>query len=184
MMKYIPNNDGIGYTYGFEFFLQKKPVMDGKFSGWISYSYSISKEKDPASSWHFRDFDQRHSINLVLRYSPFKNFSIDSQYKYASGFPWTPIVKDGQGNPVFDEEGEIVTGKTNSLRYPHYERLDIRLTYARKIFDSANFLFYIEVINILNRENIYQYYWSDDYRTLFKSYMLPRMPFFGIKLEI
>jgi outer membrane receptor for ferrienterochelin and colicin len=182
--KNIPNNDGTGYAYGFELFFQKKPAANGLFSGWISYSYSVTKEKDPGTAWHYRDFDQRHSVNIVMRYKLLRHFFIDSQYKFASGFPWTPIVKDNQGNPQFDESGEIIKEKLNSDRYPYYQRWDIRITMARKIFDKTDLLFYIEIINVLNRKNVYQYYWSEDYRTLFTSYMLPRMPFFGVKLEL
>lgn len=181
---YIPNNNGTGYIYGFEVFLHKKQVSDGVFSGWLSYSYSLSKEKDPSTIWHFRDFDLRHSFNAVARYSPFRNYFIDCQYKAASGFPRTPVVRDQQNNPQFNENGDVIKGKINSERYPGYQRLDIRFTLSRKVLGYADFLFYLEIINVLNRKNIYQYYWSEDYRTRFTSYMLPRMPFFGVKLEM
>ena len=41
---------------------------------------------------------------------------------------------------------------------------------------------YFEIINLLNRRNVFEYYWSDDYQTRLVSYMLPAMPFFGVRL--
>ena len=180
----IPKNEGEGYAYGFETFLLKKHSPQSRLSGWVSYSYSVTKEKDHETPLHFRDFDQTHSLSLVLKVKPLSNFSIDAQYKYADGFPWTPIVKDSGGNPQFDETGEIIIGKISSERYPYYERLDVRISWNKNFSNSFNLIIYLEVINILGRNNVYQYYWSDDYRTRFKSYMLPRMPFFGVKFEL
>lgn len=181
--KYIPNNSGKGYTYGLEAFLQKKPSTKSRFSGWLSYSYSVSKEKSEGVKLHFRDFDQTHSANAVLRYRPFGNFIVDTQCKYAGGFPWTPIQKDAYGNPLYDEHDEILEGEINSQRYPHYSRWDVRLNWEKK-YTNSRLRIYVEVTNVLNRKNVYKYYWTNDHRTRLASYMLPRMPFFGIIWEM
>ena len=47
---------------------------------------------------------------------------------------------------------------------------------------GVRILAYFEIINLLGRKNVHDYFWSDDYRTRGVSYMLPRMPFFGVRL--
>ena len=179
----IPNNSGKGYAWGFETFIQRKPSSTGRYSGWLSYSYSVTKEEDNLKPLHYRDFDQTHSVSLVLNYKLSRHWSLNSQYKYSTGFPWTPIIKDSNGEPQFDEFGNIKEGPVNSKRYPHYERLDVRLSWHKQTARGHNVQAYLEVINVFGRKNIYQYYWSDDHRTRFASYMLPRMPFFGFRYE-
>jgi len=181
--EYIPNNTGEGFAYGFELFLQKKDSPRTRLSGRASYSYSITKERDRYTEFNFRDFDQPHSVSLVLNYKSFKGVSLDTQYKFASGFPLTPIVLDNLRNPRFVDQGNPVEGELNSQRYPNYERLDIRLSWQKRFSNDSQLLLYFEILNILNRKNVDKYYWSDDFRTRYVSYMLPRMPFFGIKFE-
>ena len=150
----------------------------------FSYSHSFTKEKTPEKDLYFRDFDQRHTLNVVSRLRLTKRISIDVTYGYGSGFPWTPVVEDEAGNPVFDDEGEMVWAKTNSARNPVYKRLDVRVEWERKLGEGRSILFYFEIINLLNRRNVYEYYWDNDYSTRLVSYMLPAMPFFGIRLEL
>ncbi len=177
----VPNNDGVGFVRGFELFLKRDPAPGTRLYGWVSYSYSVTKEKGPLEAFYYRDFDQRHTLNTVVRLKPFGRWSMDWRISRGSGFPWTPVKYDSKGNPLFDEDGGVVWGIKNSERYPYYSRMDLRLTWNRRLFGRLPFEFYVEIINMQGHENVYQYYWSDDYRIRFVSYMLPRMPFFGIK---
>ncbi|MBN1996705.1 TonB-dependent receptor [candidate division KSB1 bacterium] len=180
----IPQNDGTGYAQGFEAFLQRKASEKSVISGWTSYSYSVTREKTADIDMYERDFDVTHSINLVLRVQPFRNLFIDTQYKYASGFPWTPVLYDAWGNPQLQSNGEVVFGEKNSERYPYYSRLDVRLSWEKQLSQHIRMSLYFELINAQNRKNVLQYYWTEDYRKKMVSYMLPRLPFFGIRFEI
>ncbi len=177
----VPNNDGQGFVRGFELFLKRDPDLETWLSGWASYSYSVAKEKGPLEELHYRDFDQRHTLNIILSVKPFKHWFVDSRLSYGSGFPWTPVTQDSRGYPIFDDDG-VVWGPANSERYPAYSRWDLRLSWNRRLFGKLPFEFYFEIINLQGQKNVYEYYWSADYRTRFVSYMLPRMPFFGIKI--
>ncbi len=180
----VPNNSGSGFASGFELFLQKKPSSQSRLSGWVSYSYSYTKEETPEEQPYFRDFDQRHTLNVVCRLRPTLRTAIDVKYAYGSGFPWTPVEVDEHGDTRFDERGEVVWGETNSRRNPSYRRLDLRLGWERTWGEGRSFLVYLEIINVLNRRNVYEYYWNDDYSSRLVSYMLPSMPFFGIRVEL
>ncbi len=180
----IPQNDGRGYAHGFEAFLQRKASEKSVISGWVSYSYSETREQSDDIDMYYRDFDVTHSVNLVLRLQPLRHLFIDTQYKYASGFPWTPVLYDRWGHPQYDQNGEIVFGKKNSERYPHYSRLDVRLSWEKQLAKNIRMRLYLELVNALDRKNVLQYYWTEDYRQKMVSYMLPRLPFFGIHFEI
>ena len=177
---YVPNNAGVGFVRGFELFLKRDPARETRLFGWVSYSYSDTQEKEPLEDYYYRDFDQRHTMNIVVRVRPFGRWHIDSRFSYGSGFPWTPVMLDPEGYPRFDKDG-VVWGEKNSERYPEYSRWDLRLSWNHRFFGRLPFEFYIEIINLQGRKNVYNYYWSNDYRTRYVSYMLPRMPFFGIK---
>ena len=64
---------------------------------------------------------------------------------------------------------------------PAYHRLDVRLSWRRSAVGGRTFTAYLEIINALNRRNVFEYYWDEDYHRLV-SYMLPIMPFFGLRL--
>jgi len=180
---YIPDNSGEGYAYGAELFLQKLELPTSRLSGWLSYSYSLSKEKGAKPYYYYREFDQRHTFSLVGRYNVYNNMYLDIQYSYGSGFPWTPPQYDSAGEVVRDSEGEIRFEEKNSARYPAYERLDLRMSMRGALHGDFQVELYLELINALQHENIYEYYWSDDYETRFTSYMLPLLPFFGARVS-
>ena len=177
----IPDNSGRGHAYGLEVFLQRRPSAATRLSGWISYSLGVSKEGNPQDPLHYRDVDQRHTLDLIGRLRLTKRSSFDVRYSYGSGFPYTPVAVDSDGEPLFDAEGNVVWEATNSRRYPAYRRLDVRLSWRRGAVGGRTFTAYLEIINALNRRNVFEYYWDEDYRRLI-SYMLPIMPFFGLRL--
>ena len=177
----IPDNSGRGHAYGLELFLQRRPSAATRLSGWISYSLGVSKEGNPREPLHYRDVDQRHTLDLVGRLGITRRSWLDVRYSYGSGFPWTPVVRDPNGEPLHDAEGRVIREPVNSRRYPAYRRLDVRLSWRRGFGSGRTLTAYLEVINALNRRNVFEYYWDGDYRRLV-SYMLPIMPFFGVRL--
>ncbi|MFH1571475.1 MAG: hypothetical protein ABIL09_26020, partial [Gemmatimonadota bacterium] len=129
-----------------------------------------------------RDFDQRHTLNAVASLRLGRGWVLDNRYGYGSGFPWTPVAVDEAGQPRFDEQGRVVWEKTNSRRQPQYRRWDLRLGWHSG--GTRRTEVYLEIINLGNHQNVYEYYWSDDYRTRGVSYMLPAMPFFGVRFAL
>jgi len=181
---FIPKNTGKGYAKGFEFFLEKKSSPNAGISGWISYSYIITKEKDSDKEWFHRDFDQRHTISTIVNLKLFAGLSTHLKFIYGSGFPWTPLEKVDH---ICDENGDTLFaiptwGNKNSSRYPPYQRLDVRLDWEHK-FKDFGLSVYIEIINAFDHRNVYEYYWTEDYKTRLVAYMLPRLPYFGISIN-
>ena len=180
---FVPDNSGLGYAYGTEIFFQRRENPKSRFSGWLSYSYGVTKEKGLEPYYYFREFDQRNTLSMVGRYHFLQKMFMDIQYSYGSGFPWTAPERDALGQVTRNERGEILFEKKSSSRYPAYERLDIRLSLQWDLFGKYKTEAYVELINALQHKNIYEYYWSDDYETRFTSYMLPLIPYFGARLS-
>ena len=182
----VPTNDGKGYAYGWEIFLQRdsKSPKD-KFSGWVSYAFSVAKRNTYGAKTYF-DFDQRHTLSLVGNYAFKRWFELSAKFKVGSGFPTTaPLgsipqqfiidTKDayGYGDGVadsivlrYDQNGHLVQtidfggeGNKNLKRLPVYHRLDMRASFYAK-FWGAKWTFYLDVINVYNQKNIFQYEYS------------------------
>jgi outer membrane receptor protein involved in Fe transport len=182
----VPTNDGKGHAYGVEFFLQRdsKSPKD-KFSGWVSYAYSAAKRTTYGTESYF-DFDQRHTLSLVGNYRFKPWFELSAKFKLGSGFPTTAPVGSipqqfivdtknafGYGDGVadsivirYDQNGHVVRtidfggeGNRNDNRLPLYHRLDMRASFYAK-FWRAKWTFYLDVINVYNRQNVFQYEYS------------------------
>ncbi len=207
----IPINDSYGESYGLEFFLSKKNIMnDNKLSGWISYSLAWADRFEDFEKLPFR-FDQRHTVNVVLNYQLNSWLDLGVRWQYGSGFPYsepqgikpriiladndldgkpeTPVIatRKNLGNPNEQEVIYDIDFGDNKLnaRKPAYHRLDLRLT-ALADFWNLNWTFYLDVINAYNHSNViaYDYYVNNDL-TLGRetNTMFPIIPTLGFSVK-
>jgi hypothetical protein len=90
--------DGYGYVNGVDVMLQK--FGSGKYNGWISYSFNVTRHRNPAEEhwvavifplkyydWYYPEFHRFHNLNVVLNYAVSKRVSIYARTGYASGVP-------------------------------------------------------------------------------------------------
>ena len=150
-------SEGKGKVRGFDFSLQKKLTGIGVY-GMLNYSYMDSKFKALAGGEVPGAFEQKHQLNLILGYQVANDWLVGLKYKFATGKPYTP----------FNEQASALAGRGvynmelyNSERTPDYMRVDLRVD---KKFGFGNFALvtYIEFQNLLNRENVSEYYWDND----------------------
>lgn len=195
-------NRGRSFSYGLELFMQKKLTQN--WSGIISYSYSQAKTKDPRDgSWYAGDFDYRHVFNIVAGYKfsmqhsgwykdmkkqfwyrvsaffiPFADeveWSI--RYRYLGGRPFTrPTYYPERRDWVVD-----ISRKYNSSRYPSYHRIDIHLD-RRFFFSNWTLVTYIDIANVFNRDNLWQYQYNDD-GSIDEVLQYKTFPVVGVTLE-
>lgn len=207
----IPVNDAYGESYGFEFFLSKKNLMqESKFSGWISYSLAWADRFEDSEKLPFR-FDQRHTVNIVLNYDINDWLDIGVRWQYGSGFPYSeplgikPRIILADNNLDGKPETPVIASRTNSSnpddqevifdidfgnnkfnsRKPSYHRLDIRLT-ALAEFWNLNWSFYLDIINVYNRSNVIAYdYYVNENLTLGREVntMFPIVPTLGFSVK-
>ncbi len=143
-----------------------------------------------------------------------ERFELSTTLRVASGFPYTPVVglrvaavpdvddQDHDGStadlvPQRDAAGRLVytldrggLSNLNSAYRPLFARLDLRATFSPK-GRKGRWLFYLEVINLLNRKNpgsvetTLAYDPNSDRPRPTNQYggSLPRLPSFGVRFR-
>jgi len=204
----IPINDSRGEVYGLEFMLEKRNVAGiSKIDGWISYSLALAERYEYNRTIPF-NFDQRHTLNVVLNYEINDWLDFGIRFQYGSGFPITEpvgvkpritlidtngdlipdspeiVTRKGTTEVIYDTDFGGVENRFNS-RKPEYHRLDVRIS-AKADYWGYDWVFYLDVINVYNRSNVigYDYYINDDLTIgREKSTMFPILPTLGFNVR-
>lgn len=148
---------GNGRAYGMEFMIRKDK---GDFTGWMSYTLSrtafqiqgnTAEETINNGEWFPASFDKTHDFSLLLSYDVSEEWSISTNFIYATGRPVT--MMDGmylQGQNMI-----LNYSQRNQSRLPDYHRLDVSFDYKKANqsgFESSwSFSFY----NVYARRNAY-----------------------------
>ena len=116
---------GKGRSYGVEFLVRKNV---GKFTGWISYTYSRTFRtiQDISHGQEYRSpYDRPHNFVIVANYDVTKRISLAANWIYNTGqpvtFPCGQYTINGMTYAVYN-------GYRNQSRYPDYHRLDLSFT--------------------------------------------------------
>ena len=152
---------GQGRAYGGELFIRK---LKGKWTGWISYTYSQSQVRVESRNgseaindgkWYESGYNKPHNFNLVLDRKLLGNGAFSLIVTYNSGRPLTAIessyIVGGTVVPIYSDR--------NKYRIPNYFRVDLSFTIGnvlRKIDDSLVF----SVYNLLGRDNAYSVFYQ------------------------
>ena len=126
---------GVGESYGLEFFFQKKT---GKTTGWIGYTLSWNwrqfDEINSGQPYPFR-YDRRHDLSVVVNHDFSKRVGFSAAWVYGTGnavtlntFRYPNHLE--QGIDFFGDPFEYVSdvesgGERNAFRMRDYHRLDL-----------------------------------------------------------
>jgi Carboxypeptidase regulatory-like domain/TonB dependent receptor-like, beta-barrel/TonB-dependent Receptor Plug Domain len=172
----VPANDGEGRAYGIDFFLARHATSaSDRLTGWISYAWGKA-ETSAYGRTYASDYDRRHAFSLVGSYRLSRLIELSTTIRVQSGFPYSPATglrvaavedtadADGDGNvtelvPQRDAQGLLVwaadLGDVTNLsagRLPLYARVDARVTFRPRWMHNR-WQIYVEVLNVLNRDN-------------------------------
>ena len=116
---------GKGRSYGAELLVRKNV---GKFTGWISYTYSRTFRtiKGISKGLEYRSpYDRPHNIVIVGNYDLNPRITLAANWIYSTGqpvtFPYGQYTINGVTYAVYN-------GRRNQSRYPDYHRLDLSFT--------------------------------------------------------
>jgi hypothetical protein len=116
---------GKGRSYGAEFLVRKNV---GKFTGWISYTYSRTFRTIKGISLgveYSSPYDRPHNIVIVGNYELNSRITLAANWIYNTGqpvtFPYGQYTINGNTYAVYN-------GRRNQSRYPDYHRLDLSFT--------------------------------------------------------
>lgn len=162
---------GTGKAMGFEIFLQK--ALTKSIYGQVSFSYSDVKYNAYDGVERRSDWDNRYVLNVSGGYKLGKTWEFSAKFRLAGGRPYTPIDPDN---------GSINYNFYNTEVLPVYHRLDIRAE-KRFMFKAWTLTTYIDIQNIYNRQNVYQYEWNPFKREIEANKNLGILPTIGISAE-
>lgn len=147
---------GFGYSRGIDVSLHKKLTGSG-FYGMLNYSLAESRITGLEGGEKPGSFDYRHNITLIAGYQLANDWLIGMKFRYTTGRPYTPI----------DAEASTIAGREvsdfanfNGSRFKDYNRLDVRVD-KKWNFKNLTIVSYIELQNVFNTENVYQYFWNE-----------------------
>lgn len=170
-------NAGSGFARGIELLIHKKLVK--RIHGLLSMTIFRSRYKDLVGIWQNSSFETPYIINLLAGYKPNKLWEVGLRWTVIGGRPTTPVDKNMSrlyGYLYYD------LGRFNEIRYPAYSKLNLRGE-RRFFFKKSNLVIYLDIWNVLDSENIYEYEWNSMTGNLEGRTHLPLMPIFGLKFE-
>lgn len=184
------SNRGYGHSRGIDLFLRYSEFLQTRFNGWISYSFLKTERyqaKNTGNSYDFEkapsDFDITHNLSVVGKVRLISMIYAGMTYRFATGRPYTPIIDAFQPE---DQNYYIPTeGNINSQRLPDFHRLDLNLSYYHMLPNNQSITFYLSVSNALNRKNITDYAYNQDYTSkspVYSNYQ--RFFYFGITANL
>ncbi len=167
-------NEGAGRAYGFDVYAARS-APEARLTGWASYTFGRA-ERTAYGLTYPLEYDRRHAATFVASWRAGERFDVSLTGRFASGFPRTAPVglrvaatedvldRDGDGDrdelvPKRDAVGrtywEIDLGGVANLsraRLPAFARVDLRATWKPR-GPRGRWQLYLDVINLLNREN-------------------------------
>ena len=183
-------NRGFGKVYGADIYLKYSEYLQTPFSGWISYSFLNSdrfQTRQQTNQLSFEtapsDFDITHNLNVVGKMQVIGTLSLGAVYRFSTGRPFTPVV-DSQ---LQQSAGyyQPIEGPVNSRRLPNFHRLDLDLSYFWQFDEEKSAVFYVSVSNILNRKNITDVTYNEDYsQRSFAESNYSRSVYAGVSLNL
>jgi hypothetical protein len=169
---------GEGYFTGVDITIQKKNPGSGLY-GTISYSFSRSRFKALAGEIQQAEFDYGNQITVIAGYKLGFGLSLSGRFKFAKGRPYTPY---NSGQSAIYDRGIYDMELYNKGKMPDYARLDLRVDKNFK-FSKSELIIYVEVLNVFNRVNYYNYYWSTYEKGLKANLQFPRVPILGVSFR-
>ncbi len=163
-------------TYGLEALI-KRQITSNAY-GWLSYTFSHSRQRREGEDWEPTAFDQPHVLNAVASWKFLPGWEAGARLQMASGRPDTPVI-----GATFDADlGEYVPikGPTRSIRDPFFFQLDTRVE-RDWLYNTWTLGVYLDIINVLNYQNVEAIQYDYRYRQSSPITSYPFLPTLGIR---
>src|SRR5581483_5356640 len=123
--------------------------------------------------------DYPHIFTVIGGYTIGTSWEFSAKWRYTTGRPTTPydINESTRLN-----EGVLIVDQYNLLRLTPYNRVDLRGDY-RASFGWGNLVAYVELQNLLGRNNVLQWYWNTNKDVQGQIYQWGFLPVGGVKIE-
>jgi len=112
----------------------------------------------PSGTWT-PDFSIPYTWQVVVNAPVWPTVWLGAAWRTAAGRPTTPAI----GSIATPDGYEPIWGPINSERLPRYERLDLSVSYLRKLSARTSGVFFASIDNATNHFNFFDYAYSADY---------------------
>ncbi|MDE6872449.1 MAG: TonB-dependent receptor [Bacteroidales bacterium] len=128
---------GRGWSYGLEFFVQKK---FGKTTGWVGYTLAKAMRRFDKKGNMLNNglpfpakYDRRHDLNITVTHAFSKKFDLSATFVFSSGNCGTLAMQKFLGGDMGEDFGAGINyyEHRNNYRMPPYHRLDIGMNFYR-----------------------------------------------------
>ena len=133
---------------GVQIVIQRRSA--NRLSGWVGYTYDDAIQKAIITSFSTflaasTEGDQKHTVNAFANYRLTPTVNLSAKFLYGSGFPFLE-------NQVVVTAGSTLVGSIIPIRFPAYQRLDIRMDKAWT-FEHWKMTLHVEGLNMTNHDN-------------------------------
>jgi outer membrane receptor for ferrienterochelin and colicin len=150
---------GKGWSYGLEFFVQKKK---GRTTGMLGYTLSWTNRKfdnlNKGETFPYK-YDRRHDLKMAIVHKVSPRIELSASWLFGTGQALTlptEVYLDAQGREI------EVYDKRNSFRMPSYHHFDASIKFSKKKKWGER-AWVISVYNVYNRQNPFFIYRDYDY---------------------
>lgn len=178
--------NGVGESYGAEFFLQKKA---GDFTGWIGYGLGwVAARFDSINGGQeFRPkYDRRHDVKIVGMYRINERWEVGATFTFQSGQSYTAATsRFGHVMPGYNREiSFVIPGQRYGLRLPPTHQLNLSANYSSTLFGLPMRLL-IDVFNAYSRRDVWFRYYdtTGDVTEVKDALLLPIIPTVSVELK-
>lgn len=146
---------GRGWSYGLEFFVQKK---FGKTTGWVGYTLAKAMRQFDREGNMLNNglpfpakYDRRHDLNITVTHAFSKKFDLSATFVFSSGNCGTlAMQKFLDSYPNSDDQYEYQVDyyeHRNNYRMPPYHRLDLGMNFYRYHKKGGKSIWNISIYN-------------------------------------
>ena len=155
-----------GRAWGVELMARKS---GGKFSGWVSYTYSRSQLREMENrglatinngDWYNAPYDKPHDLKFFGNFKFTHRFSLSCNLDYSTGRPVTVPV----GKYYYDGGYRLAYSQRNAYRIPDYFRMDLAVIIepSHNLRRLTHFSMTFGCYNVTARKNAYSVYYTTD----------------------
>ncbi|HJT53623.1 MAG TPA: hypothetical protein VJ848_07205, partial [Candidatus Angelobacter sp.] len=133
---------------GLQVVIQRRSA--NRLSGWVGYTYDDAIQEAITTPFVSvlagpTEGDQKHTVNAFANYRLTSTVNLSAKFLYGSGFPFLQ-------NEVTVTTGNTLVTSFVPIRFPAYQRLDIRMDQAWT-FEHWKMTLHVEGLNITNHDN-------------------------------
>lgn len=177
---------GRGYTYGAEFFMQKRA---GRLTGWIGYAIGfVFSQFDSVNlgNWFRPKFDRLHDFKVTALYRLTDRWEIGASFMFQTGQSYTGATSTLAGRAPGWEGGVVMVNPSQrwGLRLPSSHQLNLNVNYNTTLFGLPCTVF-LDIYNVYSRRDIWfrSFQTTNGIPTVQDVRLLPILPSVSMELK-